>query len=326
MKNMSIMTGILTLTAMIVTIAGSGVSAAAGESSSGGMLREYITEDNMPVGGWEPAEIIRIDEDVEINVNSGVLRSSRSVINSDPDSAFTKGVGSVGYNSLNEAQRSVYASINTAALQFHYATEDLQPTLMTISGRGEEFYYIAARIDYADHGLTTNEMYQTFIAYDYDHPAYYWIANQTLCSDREFFICTCAEYASAAERSRINNLIENGVRKYAAVADKCGLTLDKITAIHDMVVTDVDYAYKSDGTTPEGAKWAHSVQGVFDRTHSHVVCEGYADVFSLMMNYLGIPNYYIVGTASGGGAGSGGGHAWNAVSDDGGLTYMYMDR
>ena len=43
------------------------------------------------------------------------------------------------------------------------------------------------------------------------------------------------------------------------------------------------------------------------------------------MNYLNIPNYYIVGTASSSGAGGGGGHAWNAVSVDGGATYIYMD-
>lgn len=43
------------------------------------------------------------------------------------------------------------------------------------------------------------------------------------------------------------------------------------------------------------------------------------------MNYMDIPNYYIVGTASNSGTGGGGGHAWNAVSANDGDTYLYMD-
>ena len=272
----------------------------------------------LPVGGWAPAEAVFLSEDIEISNGSHMRKGSRGSSKLDSDSVFTKGVSSVGYNALaTEAKQSFYRAIDEAATEFMDSEYDLEPT---------DEMYIVAEVNFYDLGITDPaDALQVFYAYDYDHPGYYWISNSLMYSSYNLYLCTEPEYASVETRLEINTLVSAGVKEYAQLAGQETDPLEKIAVVHDKIVNDIDYAYENDGSTPETAKWAHSVQGVFDPQHKLAVCEGYADTFALTMNYLGIPNYYIVGTASSAGAGGGGGHAWNAVSADGGSTYMYMD-
>ena len=116
---------------------------------------------------------------------------------------------------------------------------------------------------------------------------------------------------SVASVKEMNTVIENGVQQDD--------TYEKVRILYDKLIYSVNYAYQADGTTPVDEDWAHSVIGVFDSRYREVVCEGYSKAFSFLLNILDIPNIYITGT------GNGGGHAWNAVSFDGGRTYYYMD-
>ncbi|MCR5776101.1 MAG: hypothetical protein K6G84_01640 [Lachnospiraceae bacterium] len=304
---------LLSITTLAAAISSVGVpdnTFAATSSESMPMAIEEA-EEYYPVGGWEPLEIEYVDDEyIEPEV-----KSYRRVINSSIDDVFSKGAGKVGYESLtSDAQRSFYANINKVAEEFMNSTTDLAPK----NGK-----YIVGQPIYSTLGLTEDEAINVYQAYDYDHPAYYWISNTIGWSSIYINMYTEEEYASVATRETINDQIRKGVKEYAAIAEKAEDNLDKIAVIHDLIVNDVDYAYKNGD--PETAKWAHSVHGMFDPNHKSVVCEGYADTFSLMMNYMGIPNYYIVGKAGSGGAGGGGGHAWNAVYDDSIGKYIYMD-
>ena len=278
--------------------------------------------EELPVGGWSPTEAIYVPEDFDLAVDTedagdtGKKKKIRNIINADQNSVFVKGTSAVGYNALTQAQKQVYNTIDEAATAFMNAEEDLQPT----SGK-----YYFGKVAFGDKGITQDQALQVFYAYDYDHPGYYWISNRIWYSSSYLYLCTEEEYAKVSTRQAINLLVSSGVKEYARAAESGTNTLDKIAIVHDWIVNSIDYAYKSDGSTPESEKWAHSVHGVFDPNHRATVCEGYADSFALVMNYMDIPNYYIVGTAGSGGAGSGGGHAWNAVSADNGATYMYMD-
>ncbi|MBE5924660.1 MAG: hypothetical protein E7271_09375 [Lachnospiraceae bacterium] len=305
---------IVLCTTLLLLLCGTTVHA-----NSNGISAKPLSDDDLPVGGWQPHELREVDVDVEVEVPQITKHTRR--INSDKDSVFVKGAGTVGYEALTDKQKELYAQFDEAAADFMQSSEDLNSTNM---GSGKTAY-VVGQFNYIGLGLELEDAYKVFFAYDYDHPAYYWISNTVWSSSVSIYLCTEAEYTSANTRTTINNKIINGVKEYAALAEQGSDTLDKIAIIHDRIVQDVDYAYESGSNTPETARWAHSVHGVFDETHHQVVCEGYADTFSLMMNYMSIPNYYIVGTANSSGAGGGGNHAWNAVSDDGGATYMYMD-
>ena len=292
-------------------------------AATGKMVKE--SGDQLPVGGFEPAEARYLTEDIEVVNATDRPQKIRSLSKSNEDSVFIKGASMVGYNSLSKGgQKNLYNEFNDEAIAFMNASQDLTTTkINSTSGPVDE--YVVARISFSDLDITDDEAKQVFYAYDYDHPGYYWISNTFwIFSNDSICLCTEKEFASVNERTRLNKLINDGVKDYISLAENGADDLDKISIVHDLIVDAVDYAYKEGTRTPESAKWAHSVVGVFD-DHKHVVCEGYADTFSLIMNCMGIPNYYIVGTADSSGNGGGGGHAWNAVSADKGSTYMYAD-
>ena len=76
----------------------------------------------------------------------------------------------------------------------------------------------------------------------------------------------------------------------------------------------MDYAY-DENNEPESAAWAHNVLGVFNEQGA--VCEAYARSFQLLLNYSGVENVFVTGTANGEG------HAWNLVRLDDGNWYWY---
>ncbi len=305
---------ITVLTAMIFTVVLSGRAFATtevSENKAGGRFSVQIEGEEKPVGGWSPVEITYIEEE---QPEEPEIRFYRNTVNGAVDDVFINGASDVGYNSLSkDSQRALYRDLDRQVQEFMSSETDLERT------NGE---YEVASIPYYNSNLSADEGIQVFFAYDYDHPGYYWISNSISVTNYNVKMLTEPEYASVSARSTINSKIINGVKEYAAIAEKGENTLDRIAIIHDLIVNDVDYAYNNG--RPESSKWAHSLQGVFDE-HKEVVCEGYADTFSLMMNYMNIPNYYIVGTAGEGGAGGGGGHAWNAVYVDSLRKYLYMD-
>ena len=288
---------------------------------------------DLPVGGWAPAEPIYVPTDIVVNGSSSSdgMKSSKTRINSDPDSVFTKGAASTGYNALDSAQQQVYKEIDAAVVEFLNAKTDLEPTEITMGGEDVD-KYIIGEADYSELSIagSTSEArkqnaLKAFYAYDYDHPAYYWLSNEVLYNENAVYPCTEQEYAGVSTRRILNTLVIDSVKAYEDLAATGTDTLDKIALVHDKIVNDIDYAYQEDGKTPEEEKWAHGVHGVFDPNHKKAVCEGYADAFALIMNYLGIRNYYIVGVAGEGGPGGGAGHAWNAVYDEAAELYLYMD-
>lgn len=292
----------------------------------------------LPVGGWAPAEPVYVPEDLVVEGSdatdsegtvsangTGKLESSHNTINADPNNVFTKGAATTGYKALGTEQRKLYMLIDELAQSFLKATSDLKATRIDMDGE-VSYQYIIGTADYSSLGISDlQEALKAFYAYDYDHPAYYWISNTILFNDNCLYPCTEKPYASVSERQSLNALVSNSVKAYVEIAEQGIDTLDKIAIVHDKIVNDIDYAFQSDGVTPMPDRWAHSVQGVFDPHYKRAVCEGYADAFALIMNYMEIPNYYIVGQANSSGPGGGDGHAWNAVSADNGERYLYMD-
>ena len=274
-----------------------------------------------PVGGLQDAEAVYIEDgegftEPEVKVESRLFYSGQ-------ESFWAKCASTNGRTALSkQAQKDFYDKIDAAATAFMESTTDIQSKALT---GGSTVYYPIERIDEGgDKGLSSEELLCVYKAFDYDHPAYYWIDNRMVYSDDYLYLLTAEDYALSSVRSDINEAIIAGVSAYKERADYAVETIDKIAVIHDAIVEDIDYAYKTvdGGRTPESAKWAHSVHGVFS-SHKSAVCEGYADTFAMMMNYMGIPNYYVIGNATNSSASSGG-HAWNMVSADG-SRYMYMD-
>ena len=310
----------LTMTACMVLLP---VTQSAFAEGSAAASSEQLVEQEgpeLPVGGWTPPTVDRVPNDFEVVKDHSEKKSLRSAKNGDIDEVFIKGASRVGYNSLDsEDMKAFYNAIDEAITDFVMSGRDIEPS--------EYNKYIVAEVNYKQFGdLGFYGATVAFDAYDYDQPTYYWLSSNLSSNDTSLYILTEQDYASASVRREIDEMVCSGVREYARIAESGTDTLDKIAIIHDKIENEISYARKNGVSVKE--KWAHGVHGAFDPAHKQGVCEGYADTFALMMNYLGIPNYYIVGYANPDPVNDprgGGGHAWNAVSADGGQTYLYMD-
>ena len=146
-----------------------------------------------------------------------------------------------------------------------------------------------------------------------DRPLYYWWRSAIYTSEW-FQIAVLTEYALGTVRQENNTIIYNAVEEYYAVAANEESEYYIALAYHDQIISNIDYAYKSDGTTPENAPWAHSILGVF--TGQGAVCEGYAEAFQLLLNVSDVECIYVIGDAPTP-------HAWNLVKLDDGNWYWF---
>ena len=234
-------------------------------------------------------------------------------------SVFEAGTGDYGYNRLSDNQKAFYMSLEISLKNF----ESSEEAEFTEAWDGR---YTPFKVNYSSKNLDGEQAGQVWTAFWSDHPWLFWLRDYMISYDEsgEYLLPEVAdEYKNDLSRIKsIYAMIEDGVSDYLDAAAGAENTYEKVRIIYDRIIRNADYAYQSDGTTPETANWAHSIVGVFDNEHKSAVCEGYAKTFSFLMNILDIPSIYIVGTAESNGSG---GHAWNAVSFDGGSSYYYVD-
>lgn len=265
----------------------------------------------LPEGGLEQLNTYEITEEEAAKVPSydnGIYLYDNSI--------FSRGTGNYGYNQLSSKQKTFYDSLENSLRNFNNDDNGTYAEI-TISGKAN---YSPFRANFFNAGIQKEEASQAWVAFLADHPWLFWLGSYASGSDGSFIPLVKEEYENnVALQKSLDTTIQNAAGSYVNAVTGVSDTYEKVRIIHDRIVDHVNYAYKSDGKTPEDANWAHSVLGVLDGSHNTVVCEGYAKAFSFILNILGIPNVYIVGDSDGTG------HAWNAVSFDDGSTYYYVD-
>ena len=200
------------------------------------------------------------------------------------------------YNSLNR----VYTTYDT------YKDADYQRVY------NNNYAYVLAEINYS--GLTTDEAIAVWKTFRDDKPLAYWFDTSVYYSDTSLYIVTDAAYAKASDRAVKLNRVRKTMSKYLYEACKQTTTYEQVMCLHDLIISDVDYAYESSGQ-PSTEAWAHNVIGVAEK--KGVVCEGYARTYQLALNLLGIDNYFVTGQGLDNNGRDAGGHAWNLVKVDG---------
>ena len=209
-----------------------------------------------------------------------------------------------------KGMQDFYNEIDVIATSFHNSLTDAQTKDNDALGT---IYYVD-EVYFSDNGLDSREALATWSAYIKDHPLYYWISYQASHTDEYLTLAVDYEYANGEERAQINQDIYNVVEEYIIALGGAGDPYYITLGFHDMIIKDADYAYEADGVTPSAAKSAHNIVGVL--LEGEGVCESYAKAFQLLLNYCGIDNVFVVGTANGP-------HAWNLVQLDDGRWYWY---
>lgn len=228
------------------------------------------------------------------------------------------GTYGLNYFKSNEmyAQQALYKKIDEQARLFHVNT-DLNATRNTQSITAGPFYE-AFTIDFSDLGLTSAQATAVWKTFRDDNPLYYWLSGSvSITSDGTKLIAKCYDdYAQGSARKTANELIYRKLDEYLSILSEDDNGYMTALAFHDAIINAIDYAYKADGTTPSDEAWAHNILGLFNEDEKKGgTCETYSRAFQLLLNYAGIENVFVTGTAGGGA------HSWNLVKLDDGNWY-----
>ena len=210
-----------------------------------------------------------------------------------------------------ENLRRFYRLVDTALTVFHISYADAETVKVTGGGT----HYYAAKLDYVRCGLTLEEAVSVRYMYLYDHPLYYWVSSVYVYNSTSLYFCVIPDYATGYERNRSNNMVYQGVSELAQGITQETSAYNIALAYYERLTGIADYAYEDDGVTPQDDHWAHSVIGLFDPDRRSVVCEGFAEVYNLLLNYHGVENIPVPGESRGVG------HLWNLVRLDDGAWY-----
>lgn len=103
-----------------------------------------------------------------------------------------------------------------------------------------------------------------------------------------------------------------GINNVLQCVENSMTDLEKVLAVHDWIVRECDYDYQNyvNGMIPNSS---YSDTGVF--INGSAVCNGYALAFSVLMQQLNIPSYFVGSNSMN--------HAWNLVYVD--KTWYHID-
>ena len=252
-------------------------------------------------------------------------------------SAASEPDGSEYYGSqLSETQKNIYELLKGGNWQYcepngsdegHYAVPYPAGTDYSFEldhsdfQSSDEYQSICQRL--------STDIYSAFDAYLYDYPEEsFWIRS----SGMGWSISGYQDYSGLYHFSLINiglNAYErwtgaigqvaqlkactdNSAAQIQAVDGYADMTPgEKLKAVHDHICGLVSY-----GDASNVVEAQHTPYGAYDSEHK-VVCEGYAKLFKILTDKLGIADNALVSGMALSSNGSGGAHMWNAVSLNG---------
>lgn len=275
----------------------------------------------LPTGRLEKIEVYQVTDETAV---ADVPSYDGISLYSSTENVFEAGTGNYGYQGLNDDQKKLYSDIETALKNFNNDESAAFMNVSTTGGTVTTPFQVEIGDDMFSTGDFGEQLFQTWLAFLADHPWLFWLKNIAYQSAGNYsstmvFMPVVADGYTVQQIRADEAVIQTAVQEYINAVSGVDDIYEKVRIVYDKIICSIDYAYQADGVTPEDAGWAHDIVGVFDSTHHKAVCEGYAKAFSFIMNILDIPNVFVTGTASGGA------HAWNTVSFDGGETYHYVD-
>ncbi len=248
--------------------------------------------------------------------------------NTSPDeqTAYPEDIYSstMGYDVLNDAQKSLYRKIKAAAHAFYTGTAAAEGVSY---GSDEEKLPCFAIVSNTDSSLSNEDTVKVISMFRNDNPMYFFVGNTYLYSmDYDFeteenyvsavYIACVEEYTSGTARQAERRVLETQITAAREQVEAQDTAWAKARAANDWLCNSLTYAYDASGN-PDDSMASHSIVGAFDERYCAAVCEGYAKAFQLLMNAAGVANAYIIGL------GNGGGHAWNMAQMDDGYYYYF---
>ena len=211
--------------------------------------------------------------------------------------------GYKSFKTLGKKYSDFYEKLFTAAQLFSASNIDVSDT-KTFQG---EAYYIIDTLDYT--GLTDNEATSVWNIFVLENPQFYWLNNHILTgSGNHLYLSIGDDFILSSERTKKDQKINNLVSTVSTLISNSNTEIEKYTKIHEYILNNMEYAYKSDGETPEDELWAHNIIGFIE--HKKGVCECYAKTFLYLSYRFGLENIAVSGSSKGQN------HMWNLAKID----------
>ena len=253
-------------------------------------------------------------------------------------SAASEPDGSEYYGSqLSETQKAIYELLKGGNWQYCEPDDSDEGHYTVPYPAGTDYSFV---LDHADFQSSdeyqsicqrlSTDIYSAFDAYLYDYPEEsFWIRS----SGMGWSISRSQDYSTglyhfslikiglnAYERwtgaigrvAQLKTYTDNSAAQIQAVDGYAAMTSgEKLKAVHDHICRLVSY-----GDASNVVEAQHTPYGAYDSQHK-VVCEGYAKLFKILTDKLGIADNALVSGMAISSNGSGGAHMWNAVSLNG---------
>ena len=212
-----------------------------------------------------------------------------------------------GYESLyteenGENMIAFYEAIDAAVSKYHMNYIDI-PSSCRI-----------ANVYYSEFNITLAEAQYVWRIYKSDHPLYYWFAYDYNYSMTYIAVKAFSEFVAAEVRQYYDKLLVEFIREYIVPLKENDSIYMKTVYLGELIASLINYKYDDAGIA-DTSGYAHSIAGILDL--SGVVCEGYAMMFNLLLNLVGIENIYVIGDSRGIA------HAYNLVKLDDDNWYWY---
>ena len=255
---------------------------------------------------------IRISDDEEERLLEQQQASSIQWSGNTEEDVFLDCGSDYGYQDMakrsnGENRQYVYREMEKTSREFTLSGEDC-----TVDSSTGDTYYVAATINTTGRMMSTDDVVETYFTFRNDNPQFFWLSNTILWGSRSIFVLSYDAYQDGGDRAEaFDEILQTADDVYHSKIAAGDSDYQTVKKIHDALIADIEYSSDINEET------AHSIAGAMTSARS-AVCEGYAKVMQLMMNYYDIPNIYVTGL------GNGGSHAWNMVQMPNG-KYYWLD-
>lgn len=275
-------------------------------------------------GTVDPSKTTTVDETPTTTVTDEEGNVITTTVTDEEGNVITTTVAPIvahleyGYYDLDNYQnaaklKAFYDKVLDKVQEFDESSINVTPKNYTI-GSETKGYYEIANVSFAVENLSSNEAYAVLKLVELDHPEYYFFSNEALVdSSKALHIMIDEEYALASTRQTIKTNINNFFNSVDALLSESMSNADKVGVVHNYIINHAEYAFKTDGVTPNDSRNAHNIVGI--TSEGKGVCESYTELFTYILKRLGIPCITVTGTGNTGKGSEG--HAWNYVFIDG---------
>lgn len=198
---------------------------------------------------------------------------------------------------LSSSERAMYDACDDLLLAY-LNNSNVDATKYTTSSYS---YYVTSSIDFASFGLNKQQAFAVAQLFLYNNPQYYFASSVFLTTSSKIWFTIYNQFADGDARARYTDSVFTELDKWiVSCSDYETTTYMKEVSAHQKICNAVSY-----------------ISGTYDQSiysvlmENRTVCAGYAEVFTMMMNAMGVDTMTVLSNC----------HAWNVIQLDDGKYY-----